>query len=142
MENCAIYNPIYFSFCSQDTFKYSSQHWTTASTYNETNGLGIHSDQSAKFEIFNGMNCTKICIGLKNIGASFDTTKWLELQMPRLTLLSLFKEGTYISTDISRAKWLEMVPGGVMQPNCNKEGFNNYNKNGARVRIGIIANNQ
>ena len=43
-----------------------------------------------------------------------------------------------------RARWLNLVPGGGLQSNCNKEGFNSVVSalTTAKVRIGILGNEQ
>ena len=43
-----------------------------------------------------------------------------------------------------RTRWLSLVPGGGLQGNCNKEGFNNVINSFtvAYVRIGILGNEQ
>ena len=43
-----------------------------------------------------------------------------------------------------RTRWLNLVPGGGLQGNCNKEGFNNVINSFtvAYVRIGILGNEQ
>lgn len=47
-------------------------------------------------------------------------------------------------TNELREKWLSLLPGGGLQPNCNRQGFSNTIDagNSAYVRIGIIGNEQ
>ena len=75
-----------------------------------------------KFHDFNELNVTKICAGMKEAGQSFSTTKFKEIELQESsTLLSIFKTGNYISTNIGRSVWLGLVSNSVLQGNCNKE---------------------
>lgn len=46
--------------------------------------------------------------------------------------------GIFVATSIGRSRWLSMISGSRLQPNCNEEGFNA----GRLVRIGIMGNNE
>ena len=54
-------------------------------------------------------------------------------------LFYIFKASTQ-----RRTRWLNLVPGGTLQGNCNREGVNNVINAGteAKVRIGILGNNE
>ena len=57
--------------------------------------------------------------------------RWCAVLVPRdLHLL--------LGTSIGRSKWLSLLSGSKLQPNCNSEGINAMGK----VRIGIGANEQ
>ena len=58
-------------------------------------------------------------------------------------MLNLFSSGTYYATSIGRGGWKTLFgPNASVQPNCNREGFNNNLNTGQRTRIGMITNEQ
>ncbi|CAH3151071.1 unnamed protein product, partial [Porites lobata] len=55
--------------------------------------------------------------------------------------LSLIADGLYCSTSLGRNSWKALLGSQApLQRNCNGEGFNTVRQ--ARVRIGILGNNQ
>jgi hypothetical protein len=57
------------------------------------------------------------------------------------SLHALFAGGAFEPVSAGRDAWLEAVPGADLQPNCNREGFNNGGEF-TRVRLGILGNNE
>ena len=53
----------------------------------------------------------------------------------------MIADGEYRQTNLGRNKWKWLISGSSLQDNCNKEGFNVYSTR-ARVRLGLIANNE
>jgi hypothetical protein len=75
-----------------------------------------------------------------------NTTNWAKLAYSATSLHAVLADGLYKawSPPLGRNAWKALVPAASLQPNCNREGFNNaIATNGpATVRIGIIANNE
>ena len=57
-----------------------------------------------------------------------------------LCYLILYKQSAFIPAEqsIGRSKWLSLIPGSQVEPNCNIDGFNVHSK----VRIGAVGNNE
>ena len=59
------------------------------------------------------------------------------------SLHSLIADRNYRATSLGRNKWVGLMRGfDGLQPNCKKEGFNPFCTYGARVRIGILGNDE
>ena len=129
-------------FIFQDTFTYASSHWTTSSIHNVPNALNINNDEEGKFASFNEMKVTSICVGMRTTDENISTTRFKEVKIQTSTLLEMFKDGTEKITTVGRRGWLDLVPDSVLQPNCNKEGFNIMSQRRVKVRLGIVANNE
>ena len=108
--------------------------------------MNLNNDEEGKFHVFNEMNFTKICMGMRDSGSSFSAVKFKEIKIQiSHTLLNIFKTSKYISANIGRSAWLDLITNSVLQPNCNKEGLNVYGTqypNAAKARLGIIGNNE
>ena len=106
----------------------------------------MNSDEEGKFHVFNEMNFTKICIGMRDPGSSFSTVKFKEIEIQSShTLLDIFKTSKYINTNIGLSAWLDLIANSALQPHCNREGFNVYGTHdfySARARLGIMGNNE
>ena len=61
---------------------------------------------------------------------------------PASSLYDLIADGRYRPTRLGRNKWKSLISGSSLQRNCNREGFNVYHTNLARVRLGIFSNEQ
>ena len=61
---------------------------------------------------------------------------------PASSLYSLIADGNYRPTHLGRYKWKSLISGSSLQRNCNREGFNVYHFEYARVRLGIFSNQQ
>merc|ERR1719167_1465090 len=73
-------------------------------------------------------------------------TNWIKIPKSANSLYSLMKDNVYHPLSLGRKAWKSLIPGeSSLQRNCNREGFNvrdDNNKAKARVRIGIIANQE
>ena len=59
------------------------------------------------------------------------------------SLHSLIADGKYRATSLGRNTWKKLIGSQVsLQRNCNKEGFNVAATSWAKVRIGILGNNE
>ena len=124
---------------ASNTFVYNSALWTNAATLNP-NKPELDSGQ-AKLASFSTVPFEELRLGMK-LGAQ---TRWVKVQHKSTSLLAALAPGTYRPFDkaIGRVAWKGLLNGSSLQPNCNREGFNNtVASSWAAVRIGIIANEQ
>ena len=83
----------------------------------------------------------KICLGMK-IGQQF---KSVIIKHQARSLYSLIADGKYKATSLGRNTWKKLIGSrALLQPNCNKEGFNVVSIYSAwpKARIGILGNNE
>ena len=125
-------------FQTQDTFSYSSAYWSDKNSYNLAGGRTGLDSQETKLPSYWNTPFTKICLGMK-VGAS---TKFIVLQKQASSLYSLIADGSYRQTSLGRGVWKSLIAGSSLQRKCGREGFNSADANGAKVRIGIIGNQE
>eukprot|EP00794_Sanderia_malayensis_P007738 gene7738-8578_t len=122
-----------------DTFSGESEKWTDDSVYNVKKGLKAIDTEEAKFAAFNSLKFHSICVGMK-IG---QTTNMMLIPKSSTSLRQVFQDGNFQATNLGKAAWKNLVPGGgVLQRRCNKEGFNIKAWERIIARIGIIGNNE
>ena len=80
----------------------------------------------------------EICIAMKYNGR----LRAFSFSYPAVSLYKLIADGNHRPTAIGRSKWKSLIYGSSLQRNCNREGFNLYGRKIAKVRVGIIANEQ
>ena len=61
---------------------------------------------------------------------------------PASSLYDLIADGNYRQTSIGRSQWRQLIHGSSLQRNCNKEGFNVDRSKLAKVRFGILGNQE
>ena len=124
---------------TKTTFSYAASYWSNDTAYN-----ALHPDldgTEAKLQGFANLPFTAMRIGMNDSG----TTRWLEVSQTATSLQSQFQPGSYVATSAGRRAWERLVGSPSLQPNCNREGFNNVGSsgNGADgVRLGILGNNE
>ncbi len=129
----------YYLFLLKKTFTASSDYWTTNKVYNVEEGLKSFDDEEAKFQAFDTLPFTRICLGMKTSGGK----KWISISKKASSLLAIFRNDNYQATNVGRTTWHSLLSAGWLQPNCNKEGFNIKNRLGqVIVRIGLLGNNE
>ena len=75
-------------------------------------------------------------------------TKWIEIQHNASSLFNVIVNGNFKATNVERETWQSLISGSyaLLQPHCNKKGFNiqnaNENRAESHVRIGMVANNE
>ena len=116
-------------------FSYDAALWTNQSAY-APQDVNFDTKQ-AKFESYHSVPFEELRVGI-NVGG---TTNWLQMSYSANSLWDLLKDGQYKPTTLGRNTWKTLVPSPSLQPNCNREGFNNYHSY-SRVRIGIVANQE
>jgi hypothetical protein len=129
-----------------DGWDYSSMRWTTNMTF--ATNMPDFDHVQAKLETWNLVPFTEILVGMEQpVGMQNPPTPvYIQIDQAANSLFELFSPNTYVATTVTRAEWQTLVPMNSLQPNCNQEGFNNA-PNGmgmgqARVRLGILGNNQ
>ena len=129
-----------------DGWVYQSPRWTDNMTFN--GNMPAYDHTQAKLATWNLVPFTQILLGMESPIMMNQNPPpgpvYLTFDQAANSLFELFSPGTYVATTQTRAAWLTTVPMNSLQPNCNREGFNNApNGNQAtRVRIGILGNNQ
>jgi cysteine-rich repeat protein len=130
----------------EDTFVYDSPRWASTDPFNEDATLArvetkLRSwDKVAAGELLVGMEAPIQADGPLAL-------KWVRLLAAAQTAHALFSPGNYLATAIGRPAWKGLVGGSSLQFNCNREGFNvrgdvQAPEGFARVRIGVLANNE
>jgi hypothetical protein len=126
---------------TQTTFAYDAALWTDASVLHpESADLGR---QEARLQSWNAVAFTQLRVGL---ATGKDATRWVVVSQAARSLHDLIAGG-YVATKLGRDAWMGLVTGSSLEPNCNYEGFNAapdgvLGTPYARVRIGIVANNE
>ncbi len=121
------------------TFQYDQPIWTNSSLLNPTNPGLNHTE--AKLETFNSVPFSEVMIGLEYpVSTGTPSFNYMVLTKAAPSLLSVF-QGGFQATTQGRAAWKAMISGSSLQPNCNREGFNNYHSY-SRARIGILGNQE
>ena len=70
-------------------------------------------------------------------------TKFIVINKQADSLYSLIADGQYRATSLDRNTWKKLIGSQAsLQYNCNKEGFNSVCMTDAKVRIGILSNNE
>lgn len=123
---------------NNSTFRHDEAIWTD-STLLGTDTPDLDGNQ-AKLETFNAIAFTELRVGFEfPIGSA--TRRWLVLPIAGSRLRDLFA-GAESLTALGRDAWKGMLgPTASLQLECNREGINVGNSY-ARVRIGIIGNNE
>jgi hypothetical protein len=131
---------------NKPTWHFSGELWTNTGLLNpDKPGL----DQTeAKLAGFNSMPFTELRLGMIDGGE----TRWITVKASGTSLHDVFKtvpagerakdESTIVKTGEGRAEWFKLLAAPSLQEHCDREGLNNDDGHGSRVRIGIIANNE
>lgn len=123
---------------TQTTFAYDAAIWTDATLLGETSP-GLDNVQ-AKLEAFNAVAFTQVRVGFE-VPVGSGTRRYAVVAASGQRLRDLFA-GPPITSTLGRDAWKGAIgPLGSLQPLCNAEGINQGNEY-ARVRIGIIGNNE
>jgi hypothetical protein len=122
---------------TRNTFRYDSPLWVSNSTFQDQSP--DLDNIEAKLASFISVPFSTVLVGLRDDTA----VRWLRINHDAPSLESVFSPGDYVATNGGRAGWLRVLPNSVLQPNCNREGFNVSPMFASlRVRLGFIANNE
>jgi hypothetical protein len=120
------------------TFRYDQPIWTNETLHAADAPALDHTE--AKLQTFNASPFTQLRVGLEYPIAS-GSVRWAVMPIGAARLRDLMS-ATTATTMLGRAAWKGLVGDAAsLQLNCNAEGINVGN-NSARVRIGIVTNNQ
>ena len=125
----------------QHNFNYDSKAWCSRSSVSPENGDTGLAHFETLLPTYWSTSFTKICLGMKVDGV----TRFFRVNRAAASLYALIADGQYRATSLGRDAWKGLVgPKASLQRNCNREGFNTQgnSKSNAKVRIGIIANEQ
>ena len=125
---------IYF----QNTFGYSSSYWTNKDTYNDNGSNGGLDNREYKGSTYWTTSFNEICVAMKYHGK----LRAFSFSCPASSLYDLIADGKYRQTQTDRSQWKQLIHGSSLQRNCNKEGFNVKSSIYARVRFGILGNQE
>ncbi len=118
-------------------FDYASTHWTTASTYAETQT--DLDPEDAKFASFNEVPNTNIRIDTDNQFGKGTIT--VTNPVPNTTLLARFNGPNYEPVVEGRTAWMASQAGTVLQQRCSRGGFN-LDDLYVKVRLGFESNQE
>jgi len=116
-------------------FNYDAAWWTNSNAYHPEDAS--FATKEAKLASFWTLPFKELRLGMVAGGQ----TRWLKLPYPASSLRSVLSNGQYKASKLGRNAWKSLLVGSSLQANCNREGFN-ANHFYARVRIGIIANQE
>ena len=126
----------------QTEFNYSSSYWTNNETYAIEDGLEGLTEKQTKLASYWNTPFDKICLGMK----FKEETKWISVDHQNSSLFNAIEDGFFKKTDVGKDAWKSLMDDSLLQPNCNKEGFNLQPEGeyGAYVkaRIGLVTNDQ
>lgn len=114
------------------TFAYESPLWTNAETL-RPDAPDLDRTE-AKLAGFSTLPVREVRIGLAYGG----DTRWLVLPVAGSSLLAIFEAGTYRATSAGRSAWMDLLDGGFLPADCDREGFNVVGTCCERVRIGHL----
>jgi hypothetical protein len=125
-------------------FHYDSSYWTSANLYN-TDSTNLDG-REAKLRSFASVPFHQTMLAMATsytAGADvpYNNFRRLVIDNAGSSLLAKFSSDQFQPTNLGRNTWKGLIPGSSLQPNCNREGFNNYHP-ATRVRLGIISNQE
>ena len=74
-----------------------------------------------------------------------EATNWILVNHTAESLHSVIADGRYkyFASKAGRVKWMSLINEALLQPHCNKEGFNvQFSYRQPKLRIGIAGNNE
>lgn len=123
----------------QTTFEYSSVLWTNHDTLHVEAGLEGLAKNEAKLASYHNTPFTKICLGM----SEKEATNWILVNHTAESLDSVIADGRYkyFASKAGRLEWMSLINEALLQPHCNREGFNvQFSYRRLKLRIGIAAN--
>ena len=122
----------------QRTFGYNSIFWKNKESFNIEAGQTGFDLEETKLPTFWSTLFNEVCIGMK-VG---NDVNFLPFKYPASSLYSLFANGKYRYTNITREGWKLLLAGSSLQTGCRRQGFNVDNIGHVDVRLGYTGNEQ
>ena len=129
---------------TKTTFYYDAGLWLNGMTYQPA--MADYDRNEAKLQSFMSVPFTEIAVGMEqpilNMGAL--NLKYLKMTQAGSSLHAVLLPNTFAALNpaLGRNTWTGLITGSSLQPNCNREGFNNNVPGYIRTRIGIISNQE
>ena len=106
---------------------------------NVDEGLNGLAQNETKLASYHNTPFSKLCLGMTRN----DVTNWILVEYTATSLYSVIANGSYHETNLGRAEWMSLLNDAVLQPACNREGFNALCSESRRMsRIGIFGNDK
>ena len=124
----------------QKTFHFDSPLWSNRNSFNLEGGKTGFDTQETKLPTYWNTPFSKICLGMR-IGHQI---KFLAINKHANSLFSLIADSHFRATTLGHNAWMTLIGSqSILQPKCNKEGFNAKSRSSfySRARIGIISGN-
>ena len=112
--------------------------WKNKNSLNIEAGQTSFDNEETKLPTFWSTSFQEICIGMK-VGGDLN---FISFSYPASSLYSLFADGIYRSTNVTREEWKSLLAGSSLQTGCRKQGFNVDTTNYVDTRLGYIGNEQ
>ena len=125
-------------FYFQKTFEYNSSLWKNNESFNIQAGQTGFDFEETKLSTFWSTSFRELCVGMK-VGNDLSC---LSFSYHANSLYTLFADGIYRSTNITRKKWKSLISGSSLQTGCRKQGFNVDTLQFIDVRFGYVGNEQ
>jgi hypothetical protein len=124
----------------QETFSYSSAYWSNMKSFSTNDGTTGLDNKETKLPTYWSTPFKQLCVGMK----VKNSVKFIPVSYSANSLYDIIAGGKFHSTAIPRNTWKSLILGSSLQATCGRQGFNAASENNdhARVRIGIIGNNQ
>ncbi len=93
-----------------------------------------------KLPTFWSTSFTQLCVGMR----VENSVRFIPISYKANSLYDVLADGNLRPTNVPRNTWKSLYKNFSLQPNCGRQGFNvaSGDKYHARVRIGIIGNNE
>jgi hypothetical protein len=118
----------------KSTFNFDSPLWESTTTFHPE--LPDLDENEAKLHSYSTLPFSALLVGMHDLGG----TRWTVLSLGGSSLRDLMAT-SYHPSALGRDAWMKLPGGGSLQPFCNLEGVN-ANTPQARIRLGILANQQ
>ena len=109
-------------------------------SYSPNDGKTGLDDKETKLPTYWSTKFKQLCVGMK----VNNSVHFIPITYSSKSLYDILAGGKFHSAVVPRNAWKYLIVGSSLQPNCGRQGFNVAagDKRHARVRIGIIGNNE
>jgi hypothetical protein len=109
-------------------------------SYSPNEGKTGLNNKETKLPTYWSTSFKQLCVGMK----VNNSVQFIPISYSSNSLYDILAGEKFHSTVISRNTWKSLIAGSLLQANCGRQGFNvaAEDKHHARVRIGILGNNE